>query len=355
MSFEVKPADLTSGGTQVAQLSGTVHLLTNHLAVYAHVNGDSTLFSQFQGEIDSMRETLCNDYTDKAKPIFDKAGGALKEMALDYTNVDKTRAAGFDATMPSDWEYDRPRGMDTWGETAGIDMSEFYSLFPTPSSAFEDWEEWLAIRDGVDYILEFQWLFDVLGVVGLPSPTDAIKENFQGDYDQMGKCLTALDTIGDYWSKARREMAASMKMVDKTWSGNAANATFAWFSEYDDVLSDHNTAVNGVLNRIGGYSKSLRIAFDSLLSLTDALIDLVMSLNKILTKPIEFIQLFLRKGLGEIIGKIMTGIGLFMMFIDVCMMLAGLMGMAFSQLAGHRSINFPDDAKAMDPIDVDGP
>ena len=163
--------------------------------------------------------------------------------------------------------------------TAGIDLAEFSALLGDPSSAFAEWEEFQGMRNAVDYILGWDWLFDLLGLAGVPNLSQMAGEWFQGDYDSMGRAMGALKQVSAFWSLVREEMAATMIQVDTTWSGNAANATFAWFSDYDNILADHASNVNDVYSRIFGYATGLRMVLDSIASLLQTLIEFVTGVS----------------------------------------------------------------------------
>ncbi|MGN0065923.1 MAG: hypothetical protein ACI379_16940 [Nocardioides sp.] len=355
MSFEVVPADVDAAGQQVKALAGAMPLASTYLDTYMRINGDSKLFGLFKGEIDEKRAVLVDDYDSKAGPIFTSAGGALEQMARDYDGVDRAQAAGYDAAMPDDWEYDRPYGMDSWGETPGVDLAEFTAMLGDPTSSFAEWEEFMAMRKGLDTILGWDWLFDWLGLVGVPNMTDMVTEWLQGDYDSMGRCMGAMAQMSDFWSKVRREMAASMHHVDETWSGNAANATFAWFTDYDNILGEHARDVNGVYTRMHGYAMGLRMVIDSICDALQRLMEFVTGLSGFPHSWADVLEWLLRGAAKMVLKKIFIFIDAILLLLDIGLLIGGLLSMLFSQLAGHGEIAFPDDVPALEPSDVDGP
>lgn len=355
MSFEVVPADVDAAGQQVAALSGAVPLVVAYVESHVRIAGGSKIFAQFQGEIDQMRTRLVDDYSSKAEVLFTSAGGALQQMATEYRTVDLAQASGFDAQLPDGYEYDGPSGMYPGEATAGVDLADFTTLLSPPATEFAEWEEFGEMRDGLDSILSWDWLFDLLGLVGVPSISDMATEWLQGDYDSMGTCMQAIQEVASFWTLVRQEMAASMLAVDETWSGNAANAAFAWFSEYDDVLAEHASSVSGVYSRMYGYAIGLRMVIDSILGLVETIGELVIGLSGWPTSWTDVLDWLMRGAWKLVLRKIFIIIDAILALFDAAMLVAGLLSMLFSQLAGHADIGFPDDVAALEPSDVDGP
>ncbi|TNM39773.1 hypothetical protein FHP29_13015 [Nocardioides albidus] len=355
MSFEVVPGDLAAAGGQVKDLSNAVPLMTTFLETHLHLNGDSKLFAQFKGEVDKVRTTLVADYPARAQPTFVAAGGALEEMAADYRQVDLAQAAAFDALLPDDHEQSGVNDMYAGGVTPGVDLSEFSALLADPASEFAVWEQFQAMRDAVKSVLGWDWLFDLLGLVGVPNLSQTVTEWLQGDYDSMGRCMAALKQVSEFWSLVRREMAASMIHVDSTWSGNAADAAFTWFSEYDEILAEHATNVNGVHSRVYGYAMGLRMVLDSLASLFQTLIEFVTGVSGFPNSWTDVLE-WLTRGAGRmVLKKIFLIVDAILLLLDAAILVCGLLTMAFSQIAGHGEIALPDDTPALEPSDVDGP
>lgn len=355
MSFEVVPARLVTAGQEITNIADAVDMMTDYLSGHLHINGDSKIFAQFKGEIDKVRTTLVSDYTSKSRAAFVASGGALDAMGQDYAAVDLAQLAAFDALLPDGFEHTSPHGMDPGEATAGYNRSDYAAVLGPPGSAYAGWEDFQAMRDGLDAFLGWDWLFDILGFIGLPDMAQQLNDWLQGDYDSMGKAMEALSQVSTFWALVRDEMAATMIKVDETWSGNAASAAFAWFSTYDDVLAEHARAVSGVHSRLSGYAMALRMTIESLVGLLQSLIDLVFGVSDFPTSWTDVLEWLSQAGAKAILKKLFLIIDAMLILFDAALLVCGLLVMAFSQIAGHGDISLPDDSGSAQASDVDGP
>jgi len=351
MSFEVQPYALKNCGRSVGQIASAIPIAQQYVTTYCTVQASSGLTQGIAEEMGRIRDVLVGDYTPSgAGGVFTSAGAALEAMARDYEGIDEQQRERYDGQLPGGHEYSRPRGMDAEGETAGISLDEFRALLVEPSAdSFEAYERWKAIRAGVDYILGWDWLFNLLGFAGMPNLGQRLNESLAGDWEAAGRAVGALEGVAGFWDKIRAEQAALLHDIDKTWSGNAANATFEWFSNFDDTLYEHESALSGVASRINSYIMGVREAIDGMCGLINSLVNLLAPYN-----PKDIVEGIIKGTLEAVMRKVFMIVDLLFALIDACFVLVGLIAIVMSNVQGRDPVNFPD-ATAFAAPDVNGP
>ena len=241
---------------------------------YIQVDPGGTALTALSGEVDSVREDLLSAYGTygDAVRLFDNAGIALRVIANDYEKTDAAQAAAYDAKLkgldetPIPWTSNQP----------GVDLGSYLSAYSSPpDSAFDEYDAFMEISEGVDYIIGFDWIGDILGGIGLPDPIAGFKADLAGDWTKVGKALGGIELVHSYWYQVIGDLDGMVKGLDGQWSGNAASSATAWIADFSDKLGDHAKALNKTGQRIKSEALALKSYIDTMTGYIDAIVELL--------------------------------------------------------------------------------
>ncbi|MGZ8744622.1 MAG: WXG100 family type VII secretion target, partial [Nocardioides sp.] len=300
------------------------------------------------GEVDSVRDDLLSAYGSNgdAVRLFDNAGIALRVIGYSYEKTDEAQAAAYDAKLE---QFD-DIGVPWTSNNPGISMESYVSGYSSPpDSAFDEYDAFMEISEGVDYILAFDWIGDVLGGIGLPDPIAGVKADLEGDWSKVGKALGGIKLVVSYWYQVMGDLDGMIKGLDGQWTGHAASSAMTWIDELENGLGDHAKALNKTGQRIKSEALALKSAIDTMTDLVDKIVEL-------LPDPSDLKSLF-----GDVLGafkdvasKIWTFITLFKEAFDVALTAAFGIVSVFAQITRFWDTDFPE-IPAWDAPDVNGP
>lgn len=346
--FTVRPSVLRSAGGDLYDLAATVTqagaLVDSHLFVR---RGGSVLDS-LAGEVDDVRADLDHAYS-AGGPIALRlylAGFALRDIGIDYEEVDLKQAARYDARLdgrrstPVPWTTNRP----------GVSEGSYdRHLTGSPEHAFEEFDAFQNIGDVVEDIIAFEWIGGVYDKVGLPNPIAPIKKALEGDWEQVGRCIGALRMLVEYEVMLRNDLDGVIKQLSGAWTGNAADVAIGWVDDFADAVRTHKNALNKQGQRIKAEALALKVNLDNLfdvIDLTTKAIPTPGELAGILSNPVG--------GVKQILHKLVKYAELIKEAFDLALGAGFGVVAAFSQITRFWDAEFPR-VPGLERPDVNGP
>lgn len=347
--FSVNTKALDAAGGDLLRLSYTVYY-ANHNLAYLDTSGSGKILGLVAGELDSVRTDLEPAYRNggTAEELIAGAGNAFQKQATDYLTVDQAQRAEYDAKLaevtddPFIWTYGDDNGAD-------VDYYEYQRKhWGEPENAFESYDDWVAIRDGVDYVAGFDWVTDVLGGLGLPIPLTEFVDNFEGDWKELGIAVGAVERLASYWQRVDLDLNSMAEELPNYWKGNAADSAQAWLVACGGKFADHGSAMGGLAQRISAEGYAL---FEAVRFITDIIEDIV----DLLPEPDSLLG-FLKDTVTAPAkaAKLALKVSSFVTWFDIALIAGHSIVAAFAQLTRFHDTDFPE-IPSYDAADVNGP
>lgn len=333
--FEVDTDAVRSAASDVTELGTTVTYAERLVSDHMQIDAGGNVLAALSGEFSSIRSDLGSAYGSggEAEQLFSGAGAALRAIAADYDRTDAAQAKKYDAKIEDLGETASP-----WtGNKRGVSYTDYFSKYAYPSDdAFEDFNEFEDISDGVDYLIECDWVGDALGGLGLPSPFAWVVKDLDGDWSTVGRALGALKLLSSYWYSVCSDLDGVIKGLDGRWSGHAANSARSWLDEFEDKLGDHAKALNKSLQRIKAEAFTLRSAVTSMVTVAEKIMELIPNPTDLGDVFGSVVDMF-----SNVAGKIMSYIELFKVAFDLALAAGFGIVSIFAQLTRFYDTDFP--------------
>lgn len=242
MSFSVKTPALTAyagvlgeGGHSIdlSKAFGTTALnYVNNYVPVPHDEGD--LFSEVYKNNEKVVTALQNTMT-QIGDLYSASATNLSASSTKYAKLDVDAAARLDATLK------------------GTGKAPDLALTITKASALEDPEPELAgtpssnamVPDAVQWAIDKAGWLSITGVglkiaylFGL-DPVGDLTKAVAGDYGELAQAGHAVEALAAFEKTAAQSMAVGLRAMTADWTGNAADAADAYFTEFANGLMTH--------------------------------------------------------------------------------------------------------------------
>lgn len=283
MSFAVKPGTLVAAHEAFGELLEVMSQLTLHCIGPMQGGGGGFLIDGFVEEIAKIRDKLMDQYgfDGPARTVFIDASQELNGLAYDYREADTTAAERSDAQLA---KVDDPapefttsvwsEGVMSDGDTY-VSVSNYGDLLGGTTSSFEDYSEWKKITDTVSDIAGMDWMTDWLPNFGFEDPVPKILKTMQGDWEGLGRAINAIEVAGDAWVRIAEDIAGIWQALSKDWSGNAADACYAFLSELHTAALEHGNDVRDQAKHLHSLAQSTYFEVDALRTAVELIGDLI--------------------------------------------------------------------------------
>lgn len=366
--FSVDPEVVRDAGSDMLKLSEGIGLAKTHLDTYARVSETNALEGNILGTIGSrvngIRDRLTDDYAPggRAHRPYHDSGEALKSTADAYEQTDAATAARVDGTMPGSEISAPPEEVNAYPPS--IDLSTYGDLLPEPEDGVPGFNTYKEIAEGLSFLFGLKWVTSTLTVIGLVDPLRPLKDDLKGDWKAVGKAVTAVSQLGDFWT----EMASDTQRVPNRfsyvmlrgnptpptgaypWDGNAADAANDYLIDLARHSSEHGFQLSHKATAITCEAVVLADLLDQVIGLVEDLIALMPGGKTVdefvedLLSPYKNLDR-MRRIAGQV-AKIVTAVRL---TIDAALVIVAL----FSELAAAGHVDYPQVAAYTEP-DVDG-
>lgn len=363
MSFDVDTTALRSVADDLHAMAAAIPSALTYAETHVRAPTGGVTFDNIVAELDRAREDLRAAYAPDGpvQSYLQGAGDALAANADDYDATDVAQRATFDALLGQiATPVDPAEAFDPAGETAGITTAELTAELAEPGDFFEGLDVWHDILDNTSYVVSLTWAIDALLQIPLfahmPDPTQSLRDTFDGDWTTIGTAALSLAELKDFFERAEAEVAASVLAVQPSWSGNAADAAFASFAGFCEVLASHQSDLGRTSQGFNGFAMGMRMLTDALCSLIDWLFGVFI--EWIGFDPADILQA-IRRGSSQIlkwVTAVAKAIDLIFLIIDLLFALVAVFPLTLGQINTYPGLAIPQgEATTFTPSDVDGP
>lgn|GEM_PF-3652120 len=362
MSFHVETGALRSVGDDLRAMAAAIPAALTYAETHVRAPTGGVTFDNIVAELDRARADLQAAYAGSGpvQSYLQGAGDALGANADDYDATDLAQRAQFDALLDGSPPPDAGYGFDADGETAGITTADLTAELAPPGDFFEGLDVWRAILDNTSYVVSLTWAIDGLLQIPLfahlPSPTQGLRDTFDGDWTTIGTASLSLAELKDFFERAEAEVAASVLALQPHWSGNAADAAYTSLSGFCEVLASHQSDLGRTSNGFHGFAMGMRFLTDALCELIDWAVGVFI--EWIGFDPEDILNA-IRRGSSQTLKWIFAvakAIDLIFLIIDLVFALVAVFPLTLGQIDTYPGLAIPDGASTTyTPSDVDGP
>ncbi|MBG0564936.1 hypothetical protein [Actinoplanes aureus] len=106
-----------------------------------------------------------------------------------------------------------------------------------------------------NYVSPSAWIADIVERISGWNPFDWASEYFTGEWGEFHKFGTTLANLADFMQEIGAGIQANFLEADRSWSGNAADSAFAYFTSLAAAVSSQQFALNEAAH---GYHEAAR-------------------------------------------------------------------------------------------------
>lgn len=261
MAFFVTPGALNTQATSLRALAdaapGANSYLTEHLTL--DFIDTSFLFAKALDAANQTRDAI-SPYLTALQTALDASADELDATALDYVNTDDSSEAALDAAYPEIVERDAPMTPPSNQSVYTVPAAPGDALVTPGQEPELDLvstiltTDWLSPSSLVAQLLDFLFDWNYLEV---------ISKNFSGDWNRLYEVTHALQHLSAFHTAQADNVTYAMSVSASSWSGNAADAANAFFTESARLLRDAATEISELAPEFEAVARGMRDTADA--------------------------------------------------------------------------------------------
>jgi hypothetical protein len=247
MSFAVEPADLDGYGKLIQRagqdIDAAIDFMTKNAKIEDSV-GDlwQFVYGPHSEHLDDAKKCL-----DGFKRILESSARELTKSAKYYRETDEEQARKVDATYPQSKPHRAGDAKDSKGPSSSFaDKEDAGSYLKAPGGADGYAADWLGefqehpgekfIGTLLDAASPCATALELVKILTGWDPLGDLMSWLNGDWESYLECAEVWGSLADLCGAISRNVKAGNIELDATWTGNSADAAYAYFDEVSDKL-----------------------------------------------------------------------------------------------------------------------